>query len=104
LSHFRGFDKDLRDIFAFDRIAIAQDRNLREIEIVGGIIRIATGLARKIICEACALEQADRQAPNSASTKSQEGQESLEGREVADRRRRAQRRNRLDLAELGPDR
>jgi hypothetical protein len=24
--------------------------------------RIATGLARKIICEACALEQAERQA------------------------------------------
>jgi hypothetical protein len=62
LSRGRGFDKDLREIFAFDRIAIAQDRNLRVIEIVGGINRIATGLARKIICEACALEQAERQA------------------------------------------
>jgi hypothetical protein len=101
---FPEFRQRLARYFAFDRIAIAQDRNLRVIEIVGGINRIATALARKIICETCALEQAERQAPNSASTKSHEGQQTLEGREVADHRRRAQLRNRLDLAELGPDR
>ncbi|MGC2225132.1 MAG: hypothetical protein WA624_23580 [Methylocella sp.] len=62
MSRGRGFDKELREILALDRIAVAQDRNLRVIEIVGGINRIAPGLARKIICEACALEQAERQA------------------------------------------
>lgn len=39
--------------------------------------------------------------PNSVSTKSQEGQESLEGREAADRRRRTQLRNQLGLESEG---
>jgi hypothetical protein len=55
-------DTDEREIFSADRIAVAQDHIRRVIAIVGGINRIANGPAWKIICEACALEQAERQA------------------------------------------